>query len=217
MVDYTRPPKRPDAPSGGVSMSKVTLTKSAPAVSLTKGRGAGGRMRVNLNWNAGAQKRGLFTKTPAVDLDLGCLWETADGRKGVVQALGNAFGSLDQPPYVLLDGDDRSGRVEGGENLVVNLDHLDRIRRILVFAYIYEGVPNWAAADAVVTLFPQEAAPIEVRLDEHAQNARSCAIALLSSSGGALTVQREVRYLPGVQRDLDAAYGWGMNWTSGRK
>jgi tellurite resistance protein TerA len=214
MVDYTRPSSPPPS-GGGVSMSKVTLTKSAPSVSLTKGRGAGGQMRVNLNWESG--RRGLFSKGSAVDLDLGCLWETADGSKGVVQALGNAFGALDRPPYVLLDGDDRSGAKSGGENLLVNLDHLDAIKRILVFAYIYEGVPNWAAADAVVTLFPQGAAPIEVRLDEHASGARSCAIALLTNSGAGLTVQREIRYLPGVQRDLDAAYGWGMNWTAGRK
>ncbi|WP_448638866.1 TerD family protein [Geodermatophilus sp. URMC 63] len=219
MVDYTRRPSTPPA-APGVSLSKVTLTKGAPSVSLTKGRGAGGQMRVNLNWESG--RRGLFSKGPfakgaAVDLDLGCLWETSDGRKGVVQALGNAFGSLDRPPYVLLDGDDRSGTRSGGENLVVNLDHLDAIRRILVFAYIYEGAPDWAAANGVVTLYPQGAAPIEVRLDEHAEGARSCAIALLTNSGGALTVQREIRYLRGVQRDLDGAYGWGLDWTSGRK
>ncbi len=86
-----------------------------------------------------------------------------------------------------------------------------------MFAYIYEGAPNWAAANGVVTLYPQGAAPIEVRLDEHAEGARSCAIALLTNSGGALTVQREIRYLRGVQRDLDGAYGWGLDWTSGRK
>jgi tellurite resistance protein TerA len=214
MVDYTRPSPPPSG-GGPVDMSKVTLTKSAPSVSLTKGRGAGGQMRVNLNWESG--RRGLFSKGSAVDLDLGCLWETADGGKGVVQALGNAFGALDRPPYVLLDGDDRSGATSGGENLLVNLDHLDRLRRVLVFAYIYEGAPNWAAANGVVTLYPQGAAPIEVRLDEHAQGARSCAIALLTNQGGSLTVQREIRYLPGVQRDLDGAYGWGLDWTSGRK
>lgn len=213
MVDYTRPAP---APGGGVSLSKVTLTKSAPSVSLTKGKGAGGQLRINLNWNAGGG-RGFFAKSKAVDLDLGCLWETADGKKGVVQALGNSFGSLQQPPYVLLDGDDRSGTTSGGENLLVNLDHLGDIKRLLVFAFIYEGAPNWAAADALVTLFPQGAAPIEVRLDEHAQNAKSCAIALLTNSGGALNIQREIRYLPGVQKDLDNAYGWGMRWTAGSK
>jgi len=212
MVDYTHPDRQP----GGVSLSKVTLTKSAPKVSLTKGAGAGGQMRINLNWNSGA-KRGFFGKSQAVDLDLGCLYELADGTKGVVQALGNAFGNLQAPPYVQLDGDDRSGASSGGENLTVNLDHLGDIKRVLVFAFIYEGAPNWAAADGVVTLYPQGAAPIEVRLDEHAQNSKSCAIALLTNEGGTLGVQREIRYLPGVQKDLDQAYGWGMQWTTGRK
>lgn len=202
---------------GGVSLSKVTLTKAAPSISLAKGAGAGGQMRINLNWSQPQPSKGFFKRaTPAVDLDLGCLWETADGAKGVVQALGNSFGNLNAPPYALLDGDDRSGQAVGGENLVVNLDHLDRIRRILVFAYIYEGAPNWASADGVVTLFPVGAAPIEVRLDE-VDDKRFCAIAMLTNEGGALRVQREVRYVAGWQQHLDAAYGWGMNWSPASK
>ena len=80
-----------------------------------------------------------------IDLDLACLWEFTDGSKGVVQALGNAF----QAPYrgapiIRLDGDDRSGSGTGGENMFIDLSRVDEIRRILVFAFIYEGVPNWA-------------------------------------------------------------------------
>lgn len=198
-----------------VSLEKVTLTKASPKVSLTKRSGASGQMRVNLSWSAG-QAKGLFRKSGAIDLDLGCLWELKDGSKGVVQALGNAFGSLTSPPYVALDGDDRSGGAVGGENLVVNLDHLDQIARVLVFAYIYEGVPAWDRADGVVTLFPQDAQPIEVKLDEHS-GARMCAIALLTGTPDGLDVRREVRYVDGSQRALDEAYGWGLNWQAGRK
>ncbi|MDX6255198.1 MAG: tellurite resistance protein TerA, partial [Frankiales bacterium] len=153
----------------------------------------------------------------AIDLDLGCLYELADGRKGVVQALGNAFGALDRPPYIQLDADDRSGSSAGGENLFVNLDHARDIRRILVFAFIYEGVPAWDQADGVVTLFPAAGQPIEVRLDENAAGARSCAIALIDNSHGDLTINREVKYINGAQDALDRAYGWGMNWQAGRK
>lgn len=199
-----------------VSFDKVQLTKAAPSVSLSKGQGAGGQMRINLNWDAGSGG-GLFRKRSSVDLDLGALWETQDGGKGVVQALGNSFGALDGPPYVLLDGDDRSGSNTAGENLLVNLDHLDRIKRVLIFAYIYEGAPNWAAANGVVTMFPQGAQPVEVRLDDVGGSSKSCAIAMLSNDGGALRIDREVRYFPGVQQDLDTAYGWGMTWTAGRK
>lgn len=222
MVDYSKKPSANPSPNGGVNMSKVTLTKSSPSISLTKGAGAGGQMRVNLNWTqGGAPAQGFFKRALAagssVDLDLGCLWETTDGQKGVVQALGNAFGALDRPPYALLDGDDRSGQNTGGENLLINLDHLANIRRVLVFAYIYEGAPNWAAADGVVTLFPQGAAPIEIRLDEAANDKRFCAIAMLTNEGGSLKINREVRYVSGSQSDLDRAYGWGMNWQAGRK
>jgi tellurite resistance protein TerA len=222
VVDYTKRPSSPPPPASGapVSLSKVTLTKSAPAVSLAKG--AGGSMRVNLSWNprpegaggGGFLKRLTGAGSSGIDLDLGALFELRDGSKGVVQALGNAFGALDRPPYVQLDGDDRSGG--GGENLTVNLDRLSEIRRILVFAFIYEGVPAWDKADGVVTLYPQGGAPLEIRLDEHS-GSRMCALALLENTGGTLSVRREVRYIEGAQDALDRAYGWGMDWTPGRK
>ena len=36
----------------------------------------------------------------AVDLDLGGMYELMDGSKGMAQALGNSFGSLQSAPYV---------------------------------------------------------------------------------------------------------------------
>jgi tellurite resistance protein TerA len=209
---------------GGVSLSKITLTKSAPSVSLSKQGATGGRLRVNLNWNArppGSGGGGFFKRLMGgsgnIDLDLGCLWEHVDGKKGVVQALGNAFGALDRPPYIQLDADDRSGSSQGGENLFINLDHAREIKRVLVYAFIYEGVPAWDQADAVVTLFPITGQPIEVRLDEHAGGSRFCAIAMIENVGGDLQVRREVQYINGAQDVLDRTYGWGMNWAPGRK
>jgi tellurite resistance protein TerA len=245
-IDYTKRPSSsgqpvpaPPAPAsaGGqppspVSLSKVTLTKSAPAVSLTKQQGAtGGLLRVNLNWNArpagaGGGGGGFLKRlsggggSGAIDLDLGCLYEYTDGSKGVVQALGNAFRdehSFGKDPICWLDGDDRSGTNTGGENLFVNLHHLPAIRRVLVFAFIYEGVPNWAAADGVVTLFPVAGPQIEVRLDEADNKSPMCAIAMLENVNGDLSVRREVRYLHGGQRLLDETYNWGMKWAAGRK
>lgn len=223
MVDYTKRPSTPPPGDGGgsVNLSKVTLTKSSPSISLQKGS-TGGRMRVSLTWNAkpeGGGGGGFLKKLAAggnkgIDLDLGALFELADGRKGVIQALGNAFGAIDAPPYVLLDGDDRTGG--GGENLSINLDQLPQIKRILVFAFIYQGVPAWDKADGVVTLHPQGQPEIEVRLDE-SSGSRMCAIALLENNGGQLSIRREVQYINGAQDKLDQAYGWGMDWTPGRK
>ncbi|WP_209309047.1 Tellurium resistance [Blastococcus sp. CT_GayMR16] len=210
-----------------MNLSKVTLTKSAPRVSLTKSGAATGELRVNLNWNArpaapaggGFLKRMAAAAQSGIDLDLACLYEFTDGSKGVVQALGNAFASKNQggSPIVSLDGDDRSGTNTAGENLRIDLSRVNEIRRILVFAFIYQGVPNWAAADGVVTMYPANGAPIEVRLDESDPKAPLCAIALLTNTGNDLSVNREVRYIHGGQDVLDKAYGWGMQWAAGRK
>ena len=220
-IDYTK--RRPEPAQGaGVSLSKVTLTKSAPTVSLSKQQGgyAGGELRVNLNWNSRPSSGGLFKRqgSGSIDLDLGCLYEFGNGKKGVVQALGNSFTSRnDGAPIISLDGDDRTGDSAEGENLRIDLSRLAEVRRILIFTYIYEGTPNWAGASAVVTLYPQGGAPIEIHLDEADPGARTCAIALLESTGTDLSVRREVRYVHGTQSALDAAYSWGMSWTKGRK
>jgi tellurite resistance protein TerA len=225
-VDYTKRGASSDEPARPVSLSKVTLTKSSPTVSLTKQGSASGKLHVNLNWKArpaqaeqpkGFLKRMSAAAQPGIDLDLGCLYELADGRKGVIQALGNQFGDLDRPPYIFLDGDDRSGASSGGENLYVNLAHAGEIRRVLVFACIYQGASAFDQAEGVVTLTPATGAPIEVQLDEAAGTSRMCAVALLENSGNDLTVRREVRYINGAQDALDQAYGWGMDWRPGRK
>ncbi|MBB2988454.1 TerD family protein [Terracoccus luteus] len=238
-IDYTKRPQSPSTPtptagptaqpvSPPQATGPVKLTKSAPTVSLTKRGQASGQLRVNLNWNArpgGPPAQGGFLKrlaagasqSSSIDLDLGCLYELTDGSKGVVQALGNAFRNREPGnPIVWLDGDDRSGSNSAGENLFVDLSQLHQIRRILVFAFIYEGVPNWAAADGVVTLFPAQGPTIEVRLDEARAGAGMCGIAMLENRGGELSVSREITYVSGHDK-LDQAYGWGMRWTAGRK
>ncbi|MGW2177663.1 TerD family protein [Streptomyces sp. NPDC001732] len=223
------PPTPPAAPPAPVRLTKVTLTKETPSVSLAKQGGTSGALRVNLNWEVRKQFKGWGSKLGRavaqhadLDLDLCALYELTDGRKGVVQALGNAFGALQHPPYIHLDGDDRTGAVATGENLTVNLDHKSELRRVLIFVTIYEGARSFADLHATVTLQPQHGAPIDFSLDECTVPSTVCALALLTNNGGDLTVQREARYLVperGVspQRTIDYAYGWGMNWTPGRK
>ncbi|MFF5449967.1 hypothetical protein ACFY40_01815 [Streptomyces sp. NPDC012950] len=114
----------------------MNLTKAAPTVSLDKHGVTSGLIKVNLNWTSpqaaarrtAGEARGLFGRIRAslrsatartVDLDLGCMIWCADGTKTVVQALGNAFGSVDRFPYVALDADDRTGSRAVGENLVI--------------------------------------------------------------------------------------------------
>ncbi len=210
----------------------MSLTKSAPRVSLTKSGGTAGVVRVNLNWSSGSiapvapaaggflsriKAAGQPPRATGIDLDLGCLYELADGRKGVVQALGNSFGSLQAAPWILLDGDDRTGTASQGENMSIDLGQSGRFRRILIFAMIYQGAPNWAAVDGVVTVTQANGQRIEVRLDDADTDSRICAIAQLIEVGGDLILQREVRYLKGGQQALDREFSWGMQWAPGRK
>ncbi|MFE9257941.1 TerD family protein [Streptomyces sp. NPDC006879] len=230
-----RPSPEPTPPAP-VRLTKVTLTKEAPSVRLEKQGGTSGTLHVNLSWRtrtgsdaptprsgwAATLGRSLTGPSAPLDLDLCALYELTDGRKGVVQALGNAYGSLRQPPYIHLDGDDRTGGSAAGENLTLNLDHRDEIRRVLFFVTIYEGARSFADLDATVTLKPQHGAPIEFSLGECTLPSPVCALALLSNTGSDLLVQREARFLvpqPGAspQVTVDRAYGWGMQWTPGRK
>ncbi len=223
----TAPPPPPtQAPAPKVSLSKITLEKRGDKVSLEKKGSAGhGRIVCNLNWSSGVsqgQKKGLFGgllgggSKGGIDLDLGCLFEMADGQKGAVQALGNTFGSFNTPPYIHMAGDDRTGANASGEFLYINGDHLKQLRRICIYAFIYEGAANWGQADGVVSLTVQGHPPIEVRLDNHDNSKIMCAIAMLECDGGNLKVTKLGEYFGGHQ-DLDKRYGWGMRWTRGSK
>lgn len=224
VVDADAAPTPPPVASPRtVSLSKVTLDKERPRIDLSKGAGGFGEVSINLNWNQSSAPsrptRGLFsrpTQSKSVDLDLGCLFEMADGTKGGVQALGDSFGSYNHSPYVVLSGDDRTGAVSDGEWLRINGAHWGDFKRILIYTFIYEGVPDWSATDAVVTLRTPDQPPIEVRVDGDGGRKGMCAIALLENAAGGIRVNRAVRYFSG-HSEMDRAYGWGMQWVAGSK
>jgi tellurite resistance protein TerA len=204
----------PAAPTPPISLSKVSLEKKGQAVSLQKRGASFGQIVINLNWSRG--KKGFFSSAGAIDLDLGCLLEMQDGRKSVVQALGRMFGSYHEPPYIALDGDDRTGDVSQGENMRINGAHWNEIRRIAIFANIYDGVPNWQQTDGIVSLTMPDQPPIEVRMTEGRNDKRLCGIVLLENDGGQLRATRIVDYFRD-QSELDHAYGWGLRWVAGSK
>ena len=174
-----------------------------------------GEILINLNWDQ-PKKRFLFAPKP-IDLDLGCLYELKNGRKGTVQALGNAFGHLNAEPWIALDGDDRTGASEGGENLRINGAKIPDIKRVLVYTFIYEGAANWQTANGVVTLRYPGNEDIIVRMDEYNNARRMCAIALLENNGDdGFSVEKQGSFFDG-HAQMDKAYGWGMRWVPGRK
>ncbi|MEO3827807.1 TerD family protein [Actinomadura sp. B10D3] len=224
---YAPPPPPPAAPQQPQQQGgKISLTKNAPSVSLTKHGATSGHMRVNLNWSAreGVAKGRLGKRRRGVDLDLDlcCLWELQDGRKGIIHALGD-MGALNRAPFIQLDKDDRTGAIDSGENLHINLDHTADFKRILVFAEIYDGADDFRGLDAVATLFPVNAAPIEMRMNDCMDASRDAVLALIENVNGELVVRREGRYVlppPGRPRwgkmTVDQAYGWNLEWVASR-
>ena len=213
-------PPKPAAPPPAapkVSLSKVTLQKSGDKISLEKAQSQSyGKIKVNLNWHRQTQKTGFFGfGSQKIDLDVGCMYEKFNGDKGVIQAIGKSFGRYQQEPYIQLEGDDRTGAAVNGENLLINGDHFEQFKRILVFAFIYEGVPNWAATDGVVTITIANQPPVEVRLDR-ADSKGMCAIAMIENVRGQLTVTKLVEYFHG-HPDMDKWFGFGFNWKAGSK
>jgi tellurite resistance protein TerA len=217
--DASPQPVPPPASPKPVNLSKVTLEKKGQSISLEKKpQGQLGKIHINLNWNSAPTKSpGLFSRAKAgIDLDLGCLFEFQDGTIGGVQALGNCFGNLQHPPYIELDQDDRSGTSITGENLAINGDHWHLFRRILVFAFIYDGIPNWSHADAKITLKNSDQSTIEVKLDSHRNDQTMCAIAMLENIENRVVITKLLEYFSGHQA-LDQAYGWGLKYTQGTK
>lgn len=189
---------------------KVSLKKSSPSAGL-------GEILVNLNWNAKPKGFLAGLLSSGIDLDLGCLFELKDGSKGAVQALGNAFGSLNRPPFVALDGDDRTGAAAAGENLRINGNEIKNIQRILVYTFIYEGVANWKQADATVTLKYPGAEDLIVKMDTFNSSNKMCGLVLLENvNDETFSVEKIVQFYQGHE-DLDRAFGWGLRWRAGRK
>ncbi|MFJ3176113.1 Tellurium resistance [Streptomyces sp. SID7760] len=225
----------------GSGSAAIELTKRHPTVSLSKQGAVHGNLRVNLSWRMrssdiggrGGGEGGRFLRHPFklfkpdmvqahtqgmvnVDLDLGCLYELADGTRGVVQPLGNLHGDINSPPYVKLSGDDRFG-APSGETVFVNLDHADEIKRLLVFVYIYDQTPAFDRTHAMITLYPMNGPRIEIPLEERQPQARSCAVLSIEHVRGELIVRREVKFVYGFQAELDRLYGWGLQWGRGYK
>lgn len=201
----------------------VSLQKGQ-SVSLQKNNNQYSNISINLKWNQGAYTppKGNFgfwigkkNAPKKIDLDLGCLYEMQNGDKHVVQALGNLFGSLDNAPYIQLANDDRTGENKDGEFLTINGKQWDKVKRVLVFAYIYDGISNWNEVDGVVHL-KSEISEFNIEMDNPTNGKNMCAIALIENVNGEMKITKLNDYYPG-HKEMDIAHEWNMNWVTGSK
>nr|WP_049755835.1 TerD family protein [Desulforamulus reducens] len=106
------PQPKPVPPQPKINLSKIELKKKGEKINLEKKvNNRLGEILINLNWSRKPINQGgggffasIFgSGNKGIDLDLGCMIETKDGRKTVVQALDNDFGDLDFWPFVSLN------------------------------------------------------------------------------------------------------------------
>ena len=205
-VDMTKKVKTP---------ATINLVKSGDShtIDLTKKTV---EFLINLNWDSTVEKKGIFgfLSKSTLDLDLGCMYRLKDGSQGVIQALGDLFGSASSHPYISLDKDDRTGQSHDGENL--RLRKLEMIDLVVVFAFIYEGAPNWDSANGVVTVKQHGSADIVIKLDNPDKGKIMCALVKIENKAGNLVVTKLEKYFAG-HKELDKEFGFGFNWTAGKK
>lgn len=95
---------------------------------------------------------------------------------------------------------------------------ISRIKRVLVYTFIYDGAVNWKEADGIVTVKYQRnsAQDIIVRMDEYSTTQKMCAIALLENLNDTFSVEKIVRFFDG-HKDMDMSFDWGLEWVPARK
>ena len=168
---------------------------------------------------AGGIMGNLFkqTKTVDVDLDIGCLYEMADGTRGAIQAFGEKWGAFDKAPYIALSGDEREGDEEGfDEVLHIKGEHWNHINRILVYLYIYDGASHWGEINPRVMVDVPGEEDLVVTLSAHDDHLDLCAIGLVENVRGGIRLTNKTEYFPGHE-EMDRAFGFGLSWADGVK
>lgn len=189
---------------------KIDLSKNASSNQLT--------VKVNLNWNQQQnQNAGFFAKlmgNNSPDLDLGCMYETINGDKGVIQPLGGNFGAKNTAPYIFLDKDDRTGAAQDGENMTIYRPEI--IKRVMFFALIYQGAKDFQSVDGRMTFQISNGEQVYIKLNNPDRNCPFCAAAMISNIGSEVKIIKEERYLQGHQ-PADKYYRFGFQWQAGSK
>ncbi len=200
------------------------LRHAGECIAINPGEDGFKYILIGASWDtAEVKKSGLLGKLvkkavrKGVDLDVGCLYEMADGTRGSIQAFGKKFGDFDSPPYMKLSGDEQTGEAKDhDEHILVNGAHWDKIKRILVYFYIYVGAPNWAEINPRVVLDVPGEDDLAVTLSVHNDALCVCAVGGLENVRGGIKLTNYTEYFPG-HAEMDRAFGFGLEWEDGKK
>jgi tellurite resistance protein TerA len=181
-------------------------------------------IRIGAAWDNIAVEQGNFfqrlfkkAKKEGIDIDLGCLYELNNGKRGAVQAFGQMFGAYKAEPYILLSGDEKTGDSIGhDEFIMINGDKWNEIKRILIYVYIYDGEIDWDEIKPQIQVIVPDQPPLIVRPQAHQDELDVCAIAGIENIRGNIKLTNYTEYFPG-HAEMDRAFGYGLQWDDGEK
>lgn len=181
-------------------------------------------LEVGLSWNnIVVESKGFLARLlgrvtrRGVDLDLGCLYELKDGSRGSIQAFGEIYGSLDTPPYIHHTGDERTGDAPGfDEKLKISGQHWEKIERLLIYAYVYQGPTNWALIKPEARVMVPNCEPMIVTPAIARADLPICALATIDNLDGGVRLTNHSEYFSSHPA-MDRAFGFGLKWEDGKK
>lgn len=195
---------------------RTVLDRRSPKVLIGGEQAGSGSMHFTLRWSTTppdprAAAAGLRRST---DLHLGCLWEMNDRTTGVIQTFDRGSeAAVCEGSTVLRLG----GRSEtDGQTLVASIKHLALLRRMVLFAYAYNGRPEWHPLSMSMSVTLRGGVVIDLRPDIGPNWATVCALASLHRVGNTLVLRLEQEYLNGQQQTVAEAYGFELPWVGGR-
>jgi tellurite resistance protein TerA len=210
--------------AGAEPDSSAQLRTPGQSIAVNPGPDGFKYILIGASWdNIQTEEEGLITKLvkkaagQGVDLDVGCMYEMMDGTRGAIQAFGEKFGDFDNPPYMKLSGDERTGDAKGhDEHILINGAHWPEIKRIVVYLYIYAGAPSWAAINPRIVLDVPGEEDLIVSLSAHNDALAICAVGGLENVRNGIKLTNFTEYFAG-HAEMDRAFGFGLEWDDGKK
>jgi tellurite resistance protein TerA len=201
------------------------LDKNGESNIISPPEGGFGTFKIGLAWTNVIVEQstgfmGLIKKATkqGVDLDLGCFFELNDGTRGILQPFGDLYGNFDALPYISLSGDNRTGEGEGHDEAIsINGTQWSKIKRVLVYCYIYKGPNDWSQIKPHldINLSDEEnLLAIEPRLKTN--DLSVCALASMKNIKDGLQIVTHGEYFVS-QAAMDRAFGFGLKWEDGAK
>ncbi|UKB82634.1 TerD family protein [Chryseobacterium sp. MEBOG06] len=217
-----------------INLQKITLEKKGDthSIDLTKTGISQKEIVINLNWSQPQQKKGFFSSllggNNSIDLDLGCFYELQNGKKDCIDGLQFANGNggsrekltrqgrYNDTPFIWHTGDDRGSNAGSGENILVNPNGINSLKRIVIYCFIYDGVARWNETNGIINIKASGNPDIEVEMGKQNDSRKFCAIAEILFFPNSMQVKKLVTF-HNSHADCDKMYHWGMKWAPGSK